>query len=108
VVKARRLRGRVLLTEGRLNEAEQELSTALEIAIELGNPPQLWKSHAAVGDLRRAQGRTDDARVAYGRALSVIEGVAAGLTDERKRETLLRSSRVQRIRRAAEGGPEQG
>jgi hypothetical protein len=43
----------------------------------------------------------EDAQGAYGQALSVIEMVAAGLTDNKLRETLLQSQRVQQIRRAA-------
>jgi tetratricopeptide (TPR) repeat protein len=91
LVKGRRLRGQALMALGRLDDAEQELSTALEAALELGNPPQLWRTHAAVGDLRQAQGRPEDARQSYGEALSVIESVAARLRDEKLRETLRHS-----------------
>jgi|SRR5947209_17278600 len=101
VVRGRRLRGQAFLAQGRPDHAEPELSTALELAIDLGNPPQLWKAHVAVGDLRRAQGRIEDAQRAYGRALSVIEAMAAGLTDDKLRETLLHSQRVAQVRRAA-------
>jgi class 3 adenylate cyclase/tetratricopeptide (TPR) repeat protein len=101
VVRSRRLRGQVFVAQGRIDRAEQELAAALQLGIDLANPPQLWKTHAAVGDLRRARGRIEDARRAYGQALSVIEMVAAGLTDNKLRETLLQSQRVQQIRRAA-------
>ena len=101
IVKGRRLRGQVFLAQGKLAEAEKELATALEIAQEIGNPPQLWNTHAALGDLRQAQGRVDDGRQAYRDALAVIEGVAAGLSDESLRETFLSSDHVQGIRRAA-------
>ncbi len=102
IAKGRRLRGQALLAQGKLAEAEQELATALQIAKEIGNPPQLWKTHAALGDLRQAQGRADDARQAYRDALAVIDNVAAGLEDESLRETFLSSEHVQEIRRAAE------
>jgi class 3 adenylate cyclase/tetratricopeptide (TPR) repeat protein len=105
VVKGRRLRGQARMAQGRLDEAEHELAAALETAIEVGNPPQLWKTHAAIGELRRAQGRTEEARGAYGEALSIIEGVAGSLTDEQLRETFLQSKHVEGIRRAAEGHP---
>jgi tetratricopeptide (TPR) repeat protein len=101
VVKGRRLRGQVLLALGRADEAEQELSAALAAAIELGNPPQLWKTHVALGDLRRAQGRSAGARAAYAEALAVVERVAAGLADETLGTTLRRSEHVQAIRRTA-------
>jgi tetratricopeptide (TPR) repeat protein len=102
VVKGRRLRGQVLMAQGLLAEAERELSAALEVAVEVGNPPQLWKTHAAIGELRRAQDRTEDARGAFGAALSLIEGVGRSLKDEQLRETFLGSTHVQSIRRAAE------
>jgi class 3 adenylate cyclase/tetratricopeptide (TPR) repeat protein len=102
VIKGRRLRGQVLMAQGLLDEAEQELSAALAVAVEVGNPPQLWKTHAAIGELRGAQGRPEEARRAYVEALSIMEGVAASLTDEQMRETFLRSKPAVGIRQAAE------
>ncbi|MGI8549311.1 MAG: hypothetical protein ACR2PL_00740 [Dehalococcoidia bacterium] len=52
--------------------------------------------------MRRAQGRHEDALAAYQEAFAVIEGVAAGLTDESLRQTFLDSEQVRSIRRAAE------
>ena len=98
IVKGRRLRGQALLAQGKLAKAGKELATALQIAEEIVNPPQLWKTHAAIGDLRKAQGKTDDARQAYREALSVIDGVAGGLKNESLRETFLSSEHVQAIR----------
>jgi tetratricopeptide (TPR) repeat protein len=105
VIEGRRLRGQVLLAQGRLDEAEEELSAALAVAAEVGNPPQLWKTHVAIGDLRSAQGRPAEARRAYSEALSVIEGVAGSLNDKQLRETFLQSDHVKGIRRAAEACP---
>ena len=102
IVKGRRLRGQVVLAQGRLPEAEDELSIALEVAQEVGNPPQLWKSYVALGHLREAQGKSAEARGAYSDALALIDGVAAGLSDESLRETFLTSDYVQHIRLAAE------
>ncbi len=102
VIKGHRLRGQVFMAEGRLKEADQELSSALDVALEVGNPPQRWKTLVAIGDLRRAQKRTEDAGRAYGEAVSVIEGVAESLTDAKLRETFVQSEHVQTIRRATE------
>jgi tetratricopeptide (TPR) repeat protein len=99
VVKGRRLQGQILLAQGRFKEAEEELASALATAHEVGNPPQLWKTHAAIGELRRAEARPEEARRAYTEALSVIEGVAASLTDQRLRDTFLHSEHVEAIRR---------
>jgi hypothetical protein len=85
-VKSRRLRGQVLLAQGQLAEAEQELSIALEVAQKLGNPSQLWKNYAVLGD-----------------GLSVIEEVASGLKDKSLRDTFINSLLVQEIRHEAQG-----
>ncbi len=83
---------------GDLAAAESDIVFALELAIEVGNPGQLWKTHEALGDLRRAQGRAGDARAAYQDALAVLEGMAASLTDDELRRTLLKSPVVGRLR----------
>jgi tetratricopeptide (TPR) repeat protein len=101
IVKGRRLRGQALMALTRLDEAGPEIATALEVARELGNPPQLWKTQAALGDLRQAQGRPEEARQAYREALWIIDQVAAALTDESLRDTFLNSDHVQSIRAAA-------
>jgi class 3 adenylate cyclase/tetratricopeptide (TPR) repeat protein len=97
IVKARRLRGQAPMTLGDLIAAEADLGVALELAIEVRNPGQLWKTHEALGDLRRAQGRADDARSAYGNAYAVLQQVAASLADDELRDTLLKSAAVRRL-----------
>jgi tetratricopeptide (TPR) repeat protein/transcriptional regulator with XRE-family HTH domain len=102
IAKGRRLRGRALLAQGRLAEAEQELARALEVAHGVGNPPQLWQAHLALGDLRTAQGRPDEARTSYGAALATIDGVADALEDDALRETFLASAHVLHVRQRAQ------
>jgi tetratricopeptide (TPR) repeat protein len=107
VVKGRRLRGQALLAQGGLAEADEELAVALGVAQRVNNPPQLWKTHAALGDLRQAQGRSDEARREYGAAITVIEEVAAGLTDPSLKDTFLGSAHVKEIRgKARQAGAE--
>jgi tetratricopeptide (TPR) repeat protein len=102
IVKGRRLRGQALLAQGKPDEAEKDVSIAVQVAHQAGNPPQLWKTLAALGDLRRAVGKSPEAGQAYLAALSVIEGVATGLADERLQTTLLGSSATRAIREAAD------
>ena len=101
IVKGRRLRGQALAAEGRFDNAEQELSAALGIAIELANPPQLWKTRAALGELRRAQGKPKEAQRTCAEALLVVDEVAARLNDEKLRDTFRHSGQVEAIRPAA-------
>lgn len=101
VVKGHRLRGQALLAQGKLDEAEQELSVALEVAQRVGNPPQLWKTYAALGDLQQAQRRPNEAHGAYAEALVVIDEMATSLKDQSLKDTFLDSSSVQAIRQKA-------
>jgi tetratricopeptide (TPR) repeat protein len=89
IVKARSLRGRTLIACGRLPEAERELTPALELARLLGNPPQLWRTLAALGTLREAQGNPDAAQASYAEGLAEVERVAGTLTDPSLRPFLL-------------------
>jgi tetratricopeptide (TPR) repeat protein len=94
VGKGRRLLGQTLSAQGKPDEAERELRAALEVAREIGNPTQLWKTWAALGDVLTG----DDAQSAYRQATAVIEGVAAGLSDEVMRTTFLASQQVSDVR----------
>ncbi len=102
VARARRARGLALLGQGRLAEAGDEIEAAVSTAREVGNPPQLWRTLAALGQLRAAEGRTDAARADYREALSVVDAVGASLGDPSLRRTYLQSQEVQNIRRSSE------
>ena len=49
IIKARRLRAEAFLRMDALPQAHAELERALSLAREIGNPPQLWKTHAIIG-----------------------------------------------------------
>jgi class 3 adenylate cyclase/tetratricopeptide (TPR) repeat protein len=83
IVKGRRLRGQALAALGQPGGAEQDLGVAVELARQIGNPTQLWKSLAASG--------------AYAEAMAVIDAIAAGLSDERLRNAFLGSEAVRRV-----------
>jgi tetratricopeptide (TPR) repeat protein len=102
LAKAHRLRGQAYVVKGQYREAEAAFDRALLIARQIGNPPQVWKTLASVGDLRRAQGSRSRAQQAYREALAVIHEVAAGLDDSTMREIFLASPHVDRIRRATD------
>ena len=98
IIKGHRLRGQAFMAQGKLNQAEQELITAMEVAHQVGNPPQLWQTQTALGDLRHVQGRIDEAYQAYTEALIVVDGVASSLKDQNLRDTFLNSERIQELR----------
>lgn len=99
IIKARRLLGQVAVTRLDPWDAEQHLNVALRLAREIGNPPQLWKTLIAMGDLHVARG--EDGKVNYLEALKVIERVAASLDDFDLREVFLSSDHVRKLRALA-------
>lgn len=101
IVKARRLRSQVLLARGKPEEATPEIEAALTMARKVGNPPQLWRTLTAFGDLLRANGSGEEAGQAYREALLVIETVAAALDDPALSNIFLSSEQVKRVRHQA-------
>ncbi|MCH7910081.1 MAG: tetratricopeptide repeat protein [Candidatus Hydrogenedentes bacterium] len=100
VVKARRLRAQAQCALGDIGGATQDLETAIHLAKDLGNPPQLWKSYAAMGELMNAQNKNTEATQAFRHAGTVLDTVAHGLPDEALRKTFLASDEVRFIRKA--------
>ncbi|MBI4640603.1 MAG: tetratricopeptide repeat protein [Candidatus Tectomicrobia bacterium] len=97
LIKGWRLKGQVFCTQGRLQEAEEALQRALTIAKVLGNPPQLWKTYQALGELYERKGEFGQARSAYGSAVQVIKEVASRLQDQQLKQTFLTARPVQEI-----------
>jgi hypothetical protein len=56
----------------------------------------LWKTYAVLGEVRHAQGNSDDAHVAYNAAVTIIDQVARSLATP-LRVTFLSSPHVRRI-----------
>src|SRR5262249_16125083 len=97
IVKGRRLQGQAVCLQGRLAEAESTLQKALALAKEVGNPPQLWKTYRALGELYERQGAADKAQSAYASAIAVIESVASRLRDQEIKRVFLSARPVQEI-----------
>ena len=68
IVRGWRLRGELAMAQRRWDDAGAALREALDGAVMLGNPSELWKTHEAFGQLRDAEGKRDDARAAYSAA----------------------------------------
>ncbi len=81
LVKGWRLTGEIARSRRRWDDAEQALRRALAVAEQIGNPPQLWMTHAALAHLARERGQPDAARIAAAAGRTVIDGVLAGLAD---------------------------
>jgi uncharacterized protein HemY len=78
-VRGWRLQGEIALARRQWDEANTALRTALDSAEAIGNPPQLWKTHLAIGRFHAELGRVEAARQACRSARDVIEHVKANL-----------------------------
>ena len=101
LAKGWRLRGQGLLAQGRPEEAGQALRRALAISVDLGNPPQLWRTWQALALLYEERSERERAHAAYRDALEVIRRVAARLQDPARRRTFLAAQPVRQIRAGA-------
>jgi len=102
IIKGWRLQGQAVCMQGRLAEAEAILQKALVLAKEVGNPPQLWKTYQALGEMYERRGAIDRARSAYAGAIQVIEEVASRLQDQELKRVFLSARPVQEVRRSLE------
>jgi tetratricopeptide (TPR) repeat protein len=80
LVKGWRLKGEIAIAHRQWSAAEAALREALTFAQAIGNPTQLWKTHAALGRLFAEAKRPLDAHRAYQAARVVIEHARANLT----------------------------
>ncbi len=88
VVKGWRLQGEIALARRQWDEAEGWLRQALTLAQTIGNPPQLWKTHLAIGRLHAEAKRPDMARQAYQAAREVIDRIKTNLQNQELRACL--------------------
>jgi len=89
IARLAHLRGEALLALGRRDEAEQSLRLASETALRQGVRPMLWRIHAALGRLHRAQGRQPEAAREFGVSRGIIQDLAAEVPDAQLRAGFL-------------------
>ena len=75
LVKGWRLRGEIALARRHLDDADHAVRQALGVAQLIGNPIQLWKTHAALGRIATERQRPELARQAWLAAREVIDRV---------------------------------
>lgn len=98
LVKAYRLEGEIARARKEWKEAEHYLGQALDIARAIGNPPQLWKTHAAFGRLFEESGRPELALRAFNAARAVIERVESTLQNQELRASFQGARLIQMLR----------
>ncbi len=97
LVKAWRLRGEIALRHRHWDEAENAFRQALAIAQAIGNPTQLWKTHAALGGLYAETKKPELARRAFTAGRTVIEHMKASVQHSELRASLDKAPMFQRI-----------
>jgi DNA-binding NarL/FixJ family response regulator len=86
ILRLAMLRGEALTMLGRHAEAEQELLAAQSLAATQGARGSLWRTLAALGNVRRALGQAAGGEQAYADARAMIAELAAPLAPESLRE----------------------
>jgi tetratricopeptide (TPR) repeat protein len=97
IVRGRRLRGELAMVQRRWDDAGAALREALDGAVVLGNPSELWKTHEAFGHLREAEGKREDARAAYSAAAEVVDQMRGRLSTPALRAALDCAAFAQRL-----------
>jgi tetratricopeptide (TPR) repeat protein len=97
LVKGWRLSGTIACAAHRWDEAHEALHEALAVAKAIGNPTQLWRTYAALGQYHAQRGQKDAARSAYKAARGVIDGILVGLSTPQLRGSLERLPIVQEL-----------
>jgi tetratricopeptide (TPR) repeat protein len=97
IVKGWRLQGEIASAHRQWDEAERWLGQASPLAHTIGNPSQLWKTHAALGRLHTARHQPDKARQAYQAARNVLEHMKGHVQHPELRSSLECSALFQEV-----------
>lgn len=97
IVKGRRLKGQVFLAQGMLAAAEQEFSRALKVALQVGNPTQLWMTYSALARMNEGMKRQELEQDNWKAAAVIVKSVTDRLQEEELRQTFIDAAPVQEI-----------
>jgi len=100
------LRSLALLSawDGESEQAIGHLREAARLAADLGLPGERWQIQAALGTLYEATGQREQARIAFGEAAALIQGLAEGIGDETLRAHFLAGSQIHQVVQQAQSG----
>jgi DNA-binding SARP family transcriptional activator len=91
------LRSLALLADwqGLGSQAIDHLREAAGLATDLGLPTERWQIQATLGRVYEAGGEPAQARLAFGEAAAIIQGLAEGIKDETRRARYLAGLQIQ-------------
>lgn len=97
LVKGWRLKGKIALACHQLDEAENALRQALAIAQAIGNPTQLWKTHAALGRLYTDTKKPELAGREFRSVREVVDRMKSSLRNPGLRASLESAPMIQKV-----------
>jgi tetratricopeptide (TPR) repeat protein len=83
--------------EGQSERAIGHLCEAAQVAADIGLPGEQWQVQAMLGRMYEAVGKPRQAQTAYGEAVTIILGLAAGIGDEALRTIFLAGPQIQPV-----------
>jgi DNA-binding SARP family transcriptional activator len=89
--------------EGHGEQAITHLGEAAGLATAIGLPEEQWQIQARLASLYAAAGETAQARLAWAKAATIIQGLAQGITDEALRARFLAGPQIQPVLQHAQG-----
>ena len=91
----------IAIAEGDMTSAEAEFGAALAEFKEYTVPVVEWRIYADLGRLRSAHGDSAGSRDAFSRAATIVDAIAANVTDAGLKENFLASQAVQEVMKGA-------
>jgi hypothetical protein len=88
--------------DGHGTQAIGYLREAAELAAEIGLPEEQWQIQARLASLYEAEGEPAQARLAWEKAATIIQGLAQGIKDETLRARFLAGPQIQPVLQQAQ------
>ena len=97
IAVAHKLLAQVAVASGDRAEAEQQFEAALEELLKYPAPLVAWKVYAELGDLKLQEGDHSSAQEAFAHANTIVNSIAAHVSDARLQATFLNSPAVREV-----------
>jgi hypothetical protein len=88
---------RLAAWQGHGEQANTHLREAAELAEEIGLPEEQWQIQTRLAKVYEAEGEPAQARLAWEKATTIIQGLAQGIKDETLRARFLAGPQIQPV-----------
>jgi tetratricopeptide (TPR) repeat protein len=92
-----KLKGDVLITTEKNEEAAECFEKAQDFADQMGYPPLMWKTRFSLGQIYNQQGNYEAAKESLRKASVIIERMASNVSDTEVKEYFLNSEPIQKV-----------